>query len=55
MSYAQMLYAIRFESFGNEIFMGDSGKYFFDKLAERKKAFTDAELLQISKDIGWEK
>ena len=55
MSYAQLLYAWRFCTLGAEMFQGKSGSYFQKKLAERKKAFTDAELVQISKDIGWER
>jgi len=55
MSYAQMLQAWRFCAFTDDMFQGETGTYFQEKMAERKKAFTDAELVQISKDIGWEK
>jgi len=55
MSYAQLLYEWRFASLGNDMFQGETGAYFQEKMAERKKAFTDAELVQISKYIGWKK
>jgi hypothetical protein len=52
MSYRDMLAMWRFEKIGSEIFQGDSGVYF----AERMRALRDenpAEHTAASKAIGW--
>ena len=53
MSYAEMLNCSRFFRTGHLLFTGEIGKYFMAVMGEKKKCFSPAELVAISKRIGW--
>ena len=51
-SYKMLLGRWRFASIGDPMFIGDTGQYYKKVMSEKKK---DANHVQASKDLGWEK
>ena len=53
MTYHLMLRHNRFDSLGSNLFIGETGKYFFESMIKKRKEIGDAEHVRISKEIGW--
>ena len=51
-SYYNLLRRWRFAPI-DEIFIGETGEYYKNKMIEKKGELTPEEAVRISKDIGW--
>ena len=54
MTYEQMLRLWRFSPSGHKMFIGDVGTYFSEIMKKKSNALSQDELVQTSKNIGWE-
>lgn len=52
MSYKDMLRRWRFAPAGDEMFQGESGEYFAQRMNDLQRADPDA-AVRVSKEIGW--
>lgn len=54
-SYRDLLRRWRFSEAGDEIFQGDTGKYFAKVMAERRAKIGPVAHTAASKSIGWDR
>ena len=54
MSYEQMLSIWRFAKSGHRLITGEVGTYFSSNMKEKKAKISNADQVQISKNIGWQ-
>jgi hypothetical protein len=55
MSYYDLLYGWRFSHAGNEMFQGESGQYYSERMFKMRDEISNDEHVRISKAIGWER
>jgi len=53
MTYQQMLKLWRFAPSDHKMFQGEVGTYFSEIMKKKSKSLSQDELVQISKNIGW--
>ena len=53
-SYRTLLQKWRFGPMGDEIFQGETGKYYSKVMFAKKNALTHAEQVAASKSVGWD-
>ena len=54
MSYENMLRAWRFAPIGDQMFQGETGEYFAQQMAAKRKLVGDGGHTAASKRIGWD-
>ena len=52
-SYEELMKNWRFCQAGDPLFQGDTGYYYMEVMAKKKKELSDHERVSISKRIGW--
>ena len=53
-SYVDLLRKWRFAPVGSPFFQGELGRYYAERMAEKRAAAGDAEHVRASKAIGWD-
>ena len=53
-SYEQLLSRWRNAPVGDQMFVGETGDYYKQKMEERRQEVGDAEHVKASKSVGWE-
>lgn len=55
MTYEEMLSRWRFAAIGDPMFSGEVGDYFTAVFAQKRKSVSNAQHVQASKNLGWNK
>ena len=53
-SYKDLLLRNRFGGIGDHIFQGVIGKFYMEQMSMKRSELSNAEQVQISKQIGWD-